>query len=151
MFAQATIKLIGPVDHLRLVWQTGETVLGSVAFEEDSEATRYNVLLALQEMVTNVLRHGYQRDHSKPVEVAFEVTGDQLCVELRDQGPEFDPIAFERCGSGSAADGAAGFPAEAGGFGIMIARTVMDDVSYERRGDWNCLRMTKCVRVTAHT
>ena len=62
MFAQASIKLIGPVDHLRIVWQTGEALLDSVVFDEDSEGTRYNILLALQEMVTNVLRHGYQLD-----------------------------------------------------------------------------------------
>ena len=45
MFAQATIKLTGPMDHLRLVWQTGETLLGAVSFEEDAEGTRYNCLL----------------------------------------------------------------------------------------------------------
>jgi len=149
MSAQVTLNLTGPIDHLRLVWQTAETLLGSVVFEEDPEATRYNVLLALQEMVTNVLRHGYELDDSKPVEVAFEVAADHLQIELRDQGPAFDPLVFGDVSRAMAAGGDHGVPSEAGGFGIMIARTVMDDVSYERRDGWNCLRMTKGVRVTA--
>ena len=147
MFAQASIKLTGPMDHLRLVWQTGETLLDSVVFDEDPEGTRYNILLALQEMVTNVLRHSYQLDEKKSIEVTFELQEDQLQVELRDQGPEFDPLSYE--GGDSEFD--MGMPTEVGGFGIRIARIVMDDVAYRREGEWNCLRLTKCVRVIANT
>lgn len=147
MFAQASIKLLGPMDHLRLVWQTGETLLDSVVFDEDPEGTRYNVLLALQEMVTNVLRHGYQLDEEKPVEVVFELTDDQLQVEVRDQGPAFDPLSYEL----EEADFGRDMPTEAGGFGIPIARMVMDEVQYQRVDGWNCLRMTKCVRVIVNT
>ncbi|MFT4513738.1 MAG: serine/threonine-protein kinase RsbW [Planctomycetota bacterium] len=147
MFAQASIKLTGPMDHLRLVWQIGETLLDSVVFDEDPEGTRYNILLALQEMVTNVLRHGYQLDEEKPVEVVFELTDDQLQVELRDQGPSFDPLAYD----GGESEFEMGMPTEVGGFGIRIARMVMDDVQYRRDDGWNCLRLTKCVRVIAYT
>jgi len=146
MFAQASIKLTGPMDHLRLVWQTGETLLDSVVFDEDPEGTRYNILLALQEMVTNVLRHGYQLDEEKPIEVIFELSEDQLQVELRDQGPCFDPLACESQDS----EFDMGMPTETGGYGIRIARMVMDDVHYRREDGWNCLRLTKCVRVIAN-
>ena len=147
MFAQVAITLIGPMDHLRLVWQTGETLLETVVFDEDPEGTRYNVLLALQEMVTNVLRHGYQLDEQKPVEVIFELTDDQLLICLRDQGPAFDPLSFDEP---EFSEAAADMPTEVGGHGIRIARMVMDDVHYERVDGWNCLRMTKCVRVIAN-
>jgi len=147
MFAQAAIKLTGPMDHLRLVWQTGETLLNSVVFDEDPEGTKYNVLLALQEMVTNVLRHGYQLDERKPLEVLFELTEDQLQIQLRDQGTEFDPLTFE---APEIDESAGEMPTEVGGHGIRIARVIMDDVTYERRDGWNCLRMTKTVRVNAN-
>ncbi|MCA8974835.1 MAG: ATP-binding protein [Planctomycetes bacterium] len=145
MHAKVVLQLIGSMDHLRLVWQAGEALLESVVFEEDCEGTRYNVLLALQEMVTNVLRHGYKLDESKPIEIEFEVTADDFLVELRDQGPEFDPLEV------SALDGQGDedMPMEAGGFGIHITRMVMDQVTYERRGEWNCLRLRKGVAVKA--
>jgi serine/threonine-protein kinase RsbW len=146
MRSQVVVKLTGPMDHLRLVWQTGETLLDSIVFEEDPEGTRYNVLLALQEMVTNVLRHGYELDEAKPIEVIFELTEDTLSIALRDQGPPFNPLSFDTsdCEEGS-------MPAEAGGFGIHIARMVMDQVEYAREGNWNTLRLRKCVRAIANT
>jgi serine/threonine-protein kinase RsbW len=146
MFAQVALKLTGPMDHLRLVWQTGETLLDAVVFDEDPEGTRYNVLVALQEMVTNVLRHGYRLDESKPIEVSFELTDDSLQIMLRDQGPPFDPLQWDT----SDIDVAEEMPSEAGGHGIRIARMVMDRVEYERTQGWNVLRMTKCVRVIAN-
>ena len=145
MLAQVSLKLTGPMDHLRLVWQTGETLLDSVVFDEDPEGSRYNVLLALQEMVTNVLRHGYRRDEAKPIEVTFGLGEDHLEIELRDQGPPFDPLAYEI--DDSELDD---MPAEAGGHGIRIARLVMDHVDYRRENGWNRLRLTKFVRVNAN-
>jgi anti-sigma regulatory factor (Ser/Thr protein kinase) len=147
MRAQVALKLTGPMDHLRLVWQTGETLLESLLFDEDPEATRYNVLVALQEMLTNVLRHAYQRDESRPVEVLFELADDGLRVTLRDQGPAFDPVRY----AASAGEGDGAMPCEPGGHGIRIARQVMDTVEYARVGGWNELRMSKCARVIANT
>jgi anti-sigma regulatory factor (Ser/Thr protein kinase) len=145
MFSQVAIKLTGPMDHLRLVWQAGEALLDTVLFEDDPEGTRYNVLVALQEMVTNVLRHGYAFDDTRPIEVVFEIRDDTLQIALRDQGPPFDPLQHDT-GDCMLPEG---MPSEGGGFGIHIARMVMDRVEYAREGAWNSLRMSKCLRVTA--
>jgi anti-sigma regulatory factor (Ser/Thr protein kinase) len=134
------------MDQLRLVWQAGETLLESVPFEEDVESTRYHVLLALQEMVTNVLRHAYLLDELKPIEVQFTVTDATFEVELRDRGPEFDPVAQDT----TAIEYAEGIPPAAGGYGIYIARMVMDEVAYVRRDGWNVLTMRKHARVSSH-
>ncbi len=146
MFAQVALTLTGPMDHLRLVWQVGETLLDAVVFDEDPEGSRYHVLVALQEMVTNVLRHGYQRDESKPIEVVFGLTDDSLQITLRDQGPAFDPLQYDT----TELDANEAMPTECGGHGIRIARMVMDKVLYERVNGWNTLRLTKCVRVIAN-
>lgn len=145
MLSQVVLQLTGPMDHLRLIWQTGETLLDSVSFDEDPEGTRYNVLVALQEMVTNVLRHGYELDETRPVEVVFALTEEQLEITLRDQGPAFDPLAYDtsECVDES-------MPAESGGFGIHIARAVMDKVEYARENGWNTLRLSKCARMIAN-
>ena len=142
MIAHVQLTLRGSLDQLRIVWQTGETLLESVRFEEDPECSRYNVLLAVQEMLTNVLRHAYDGDESSPIVVAFDINNREVSVVMRDCGPEFNPVAvgFD---PGEEHD-----PAE-GGYGIMITKVVMDDLSYRREGDWNVLRITKSVRSTS--
>jgi len=101
----------------------------------------------LQEMVTNVLRHGYLLDESKPIEVGFALQEDSLQITLRDQGPAFDPLQYDT----TELDVDESMPTECGGYGIKIARQVMDKVDYERVDGWNTLRLTKCARVIANT
>jgi len=141
MTAKVHLRLEGAMDHLRIVWQTGEALLESLPFAEDPEGTRYNVLLAVQEMVTNVLRHAYAGDEQRPVEVEFATDEAGMGIEVRDRGPEFDPLQVE------APLGDTEMPVE-GGYGIMITKIVMDDLEYERAGDWNVLRMFKSVQPT---
>lgn len=145
MFAQVVLSLTGPMDHLRLVWQTGEALLQAVVFDDDPDGTRYNVLVALQELVTNVLRHGYQMDESRPIEVRFDLRDDCFQVTLRDRGPAFDPTRHV-ADAEAVVDGGA-MPTECGGFGILIVRQVMDRVEYARIDGWNTLRLTKHARV----
>lgn len=142
MVAEVALKLTGPMDHLRLVWQTGETLLEGMPFVEDPEGTRYNILLALQEMVTNVLRHAYELDESRAIEVVFHQSLDSFAVTLRDQGPPFDPLSHDT----TTLDDCEAMPTAAGGYGIYIARMVMDQLDYRRDGDWNCLSMRKSLR-----
>ncbi len=142
MATQVDLTLSGPMDHLRLVWQVGENLLESVPFPEDPEGTRYNILLAVQEMLTNVLRHSYRPDDSRPIRVGFRVGEGCVEITLRDQGAEFNPLRFEnhRIEEAGQLDS---LPTAVGGYGIHIARMVMDEVSYEREGSWNLLCMTK--------
>jgi sigma-B regulation protein RsbU (phosphoserine phosphatase) len=133
------------MDQLRLVRQTGETLLESVRFEEDDEGTRYNVLLALQEMVTNVLRHGYFLDETRPFQVRFRLTGECFEAWIVDSGPPFDPLEHDT----SALECDDAMPAETGGYGIHIAKMVMDELVYERTDGTNRLCMRKHVRVVA--
>ena len=144
MTAKVELRLRGTLDHLRVAWQTGETLIESIPFAEDPEGTRYNILLAVQEMVTNVLRHGYGSSQSgpgaddTPLEIDFEADAGGVTITVRDRGPAFDPTTVDS--DPIASDD---FPQIEGGYGIMIAKMVMDSLDYERDGEWNVLRMTK--------
>lgn len=142
MTAKAQLRLEGEMDHLRIVWQTGEALLESLPFEEDPEGTRYNILLAVQEMVTNILRHAYGGDEQQPVVVEFASDPSGMSVEVRDRGSEFDPLQVNE------PHGVGELPSAEGGYGIMITKIVMDELEYERQGDWNVLRMFKSVAPT---
>lgn len=138
MSASVELRLCGSMDHLRLVWQTGETVLEGVPFSDDPEGTRYNVLVALQEMVTNVYRHAYGGDDTRPLQVSFSADTNGFVVALRDEGPAFDPRTVA---APSLSDES--IPTESGGFGIMIARAVMDSLEYRRENGCNVVTMRK--------
>ena len=148
MTASVDLCLRGSMDHLRLLWQVGETLLESVPFEDDPEGTRYNILLAVQEMVTNILRHAYGNDDSQPIELHMEASALDFKVDLRDRGIEFDPLSFV---PPSTQNVAAPSINESGGYGIMIAKMVMDHVTYERKDDWNVLHMRKDVDLPVAT
>lgn len=128
-----------------MAWQVGETLLHQVQFEEDEgeeSGPRYEILLALQELLTNVFRHGYEESETPVVHVIFEADEHEFSFEIRDRASPFDPTAGldpRRCDDGDA------MPADEGGFGIMIVRAVMDDFVYEHEDGWNVIRATKQV------
>lgn len=138
MTAKVELRLDGPMDHLRLAWQAGETLLANVPFEQEPEALRYNILLSVQELLTNILRHGYEGDESKPVEISMMASEDGFAFELRDQGVPFDPLSHDELPTQ-----AEGSEMQVGGYGIVIVKMVMDQLSYRYEGGWNILRAEK--------
>jgi anti-sigma regulatory factor (Ser/Thr protein kinase) len=138
MACEAKLWLKGDLDHLRLTWQAVETMLESLGFDEDPEQSRYNVLLAIQELLTNVLRHGYAGNTQLPIEIRLWADEETFEVRMTDEGPAFDPTRvadpqFERA-------------LVEGGYGIYIAKAVMDSIRYERQGNRNVLTLAKRVR-----
>jgi len=80
----------------------------------------YDVLLSVDEMVTNIIVHGY-RGQPGTIELSLRPVGDALELCLRDQAPPFDPTCV------LAPD--ITLPLEQrqpGGMGIHMARHFMD-------------------------
>ncbi len=143
MTARVQLLLQGPMDHLRVVWQTGESLLQMVPFRGDAEGTRHSVLLAVQEMVTNVLRHAHCGDEELPITVTFTVDESGCEIAIEDEGAAFDPCAAPL----PTVDGAR-MPTEPGGFGILIARMVMDRFEHRRVDRKNVLVMRKSAKTS---
>ena len=156
MTARVALRLEGPINHLRLVWQAAETLLADVPFEShqeesDAHSARYNVLLALQELVTNILRHGYSGDDgSREVELDLAASDECFEFELRDRAQEFDPTNQELDPRREATPDDE-MPATEGGYGLVIVKVVLDEMSYERRDGWNVVRGVKHVMEVATT
>ena len=96
--------------------------------------------VALDEIVANIVHHGPGDAESAGFDVWFSRTGDLVEIVVADDGPAFDPLAR--------ADPDVGLPLDArqpGGLGIMLVKSLMDDVRYERR-DRNILTLRKRVR-----
>jgi serine/threonine-protein kinase RsbW len=79
--------------------------------------------VAVRESVVNAIKHGNKQDESKRVHVQFTLRERALEVEVKDQGPGFDP-------------GGVGDPLapenllKAYGRGIFFMRQFMDEVTH---------------------
>jgi len=58
----------------------------------DDEAVHY-MSVAVRESVVNAIKHGNKQDEAKRVHVQFTIHDRALEVQVRDQGPGFDPAA----------------------------------------------------------
>jgi serine/threonine-protein kinase RsbW len=57
------------------------------------EAASFAVRLALEEALTNALRHGHGGDASLPIQLACRIGANAIHLDVEDQGPGFEPEA----------------------------------------------------------
>ena len=102
------------------------------------EKALFGLALALEECGSNIVNHALQRDAQRTFQVTLQHTGSAMVIELRDQGPPFDPTLARA--AGSLADEDARLP---GGWGIQLVQRYMDEVEYRREGGENVLCLRK--------
>lgn len=92
------------------------------------------LVMAMNEAITNVMRHAYGRDLTRRIRIACSRRADSVEIEVSDLGREFDPRMQPLLP-----------PSElrVGGRGIYIMRSSVDELDYERDGEWNRLRLRK--------
>jgi CheY-like chemotaxis protein/anti-sigma regulatory factor (Ser/Thr protein kinase) len=101
------------------------------------EKARNELKIAVQELGQNAIEWGNKLDRNSKIKIAWKLLEDRILIRIADEGPGFDPgtvpdptvdpIAIieqrERLGK------------RPGGFGIHLARRVMDKVTYNERGN----------------
>lgn len=96
----------------------------------------WRVMSAFNEAFNNVVEHAYS-EQCGDVEVALQVDDERLELRMVDHGSGYD---FSRSGATVAPE----FDTlSEGGMGLFIIRTVMSEVTYERRREQNQLTMIK--------
>ncbi len=88
---------------------------------------------ALGEIGGNVLTHGRPRGTSRPVEYALRLDGDEIVASLTDSGPPVHEHLGREMPSLEHEDGR----------GLAMARSLLDELGYERDGDLNRWRLVK--------
>ncbi len=108
------------------------------------EAECRSVTLAVDEALTNIIRHAYQGQRGRPIELfcrrlgpaAPGRHGTRLEFVLVDHGRGVDPAELR------------GRPLDElrpGGLGTHFIKEIMNEIEYERCGDCNRLRLVKCL------
>jgi len=97
------------------------------------------VNLCLEELLTNVIRHGMTDDASAPlISVDLEVTSSGLQIELRDSGKAFDP--FTDASSPDLESDLEERPI--GGLGVHLVKVLADGYEYRRESAQNRVTLT---------
>ena len=100
------------------------------------------VTRALDEALTNIMRHSYLGKLDQPIEIAFSRVprptstgpGEGLEILICDHGPAVDPAKLR----GRQLD-----DIKPGGLGLHLIHQSMDSVEYRRDGDMNLFRLVK--------
>ncbi len=111
-----------------------EAILGACRNAGFTEDAYFAVKLALDEAVTNAIKHGNCMHPAKHVVVRAQVTADGMWVEVSDEGPGFvrrtvpDPTAEENLDKCS-------------GRGLLLIEAYMSEVTWSPDG--RTIRMTR--------
>lgn len=90
--------------------------------------TSSNTFVALDEALSNAIRHGNKNDPSKKVHIRVELSHDEARFTIRDEGPGFNPTAIP-----DPLDPANLF--KNSGRGVLLIQHIMDEVSYNESGN----------------
>ena len=93
-----------------------------------------SITLAVDEALSNIIRHAYKNRCDQEIEIRFQADGDCLEFTLVDRGEPIDRSKW--CAQ----------PLDAiapGGRGTHLIRQIMDEVCYERTSEGNRLRLKK--------
>ena len=97
----------------------------------------YRLTLSLDEIVSNVIRHGYSDTNDHVVEVRLSIHDGVVTSVIEDDGHPYDPR--------ESPEPDLSMPVEQrgpGGLGIFLVRQMMDSIDYARRDGRNILTVT---------
>lgn len=103
------------------------------------EKSTYSVQLAVDEACTNIIEHAYGGEGKGEITCRCEVATNEIIIELRDTGNQFDPNIIP--------EPEIGIPLEElgnRGAGLFLMRKLMDQVEFDfSNRNETILRMTK--------
>ena len=96
----------------------------------------FRLTLALYEIVSNAIRHGFADGGDHSVSVSVRVADGMVTATVEDDGIPFDPhdAPIPNLDAPMA-------EREPGGLGVHLVKATMDEVRYRRDGDRNVLTM----------
>ena len=110
------------------VMQVWEVVIDEMRRRQFPRNDIFGVQLALEEALTNAIKHGHKHDYSKKVLVEWLIDEQRVCICIEDQGDGFchgsvcDPTLPENI-------------TQPGGRGLLFMRSYMCSLEYNEKGN----------------
>ena len=130
-----TLNIPSRTDNLEIIRDFIIGIARKFGFNDDGIG---EIELAVDEACANVIKHAYNYDENKKIDITVETNSSKLTIIISDQGRGFDPDKLES-------------PEQRlqkharGGLGIALIKKVMDEVSFELNPGNNHVRMVKYI------
>lgn len=103
-----------------------------------SQEDVHDIKLAVDEAYTNVIKHAYNFDATKNVQVKILTKGNEFTISLADEGTAFDPSSYKEPDIPQRI-----MLRKRGGVGVYLIHKLMDRVEYRNDGVQNEILMSK--------
>lgn len=97
-----------------------------------------DIRLAVDEAITNIIKHAYKGDESHTIDIEVTFKKDRFCIQILDTGDTFNLKNFQQPNIKEKIK-----QKKRGGMGVYLIHSLMDDVSYGRKSGSNEMVMCK--------
>lgn len=134
------------MQELKLKIENNRPAIASVieAFAEFTEKSGIPMSVAMQvnlifdELLTNIISYAFPDNDVREIGIHVNKNDQQIGVQIVDDGVPFNPFEQSEVDTSLSID-----KREIGGLGIHLVKNVMDEFTYERRGECNIVSLTK--------
>jgi sigma-B regulation protein RsbU (phosphoserine phosphatase) len=98
------------------------------------------IRIVCDEVLANIMAHGFRDEAEHDITVSIEMAEGRLVLTVSDDGVPFDPLTVPVPDTSGPLEQRA-----VGGLGIHLVRHLVDQMTYERRGDRNILTLVKAI------
>lgn len=97
------------------------------------------IMVIVEELFSNIVRFAYEDQQEHTIELRMKKNESSVEIEIIDDGIPFNPLEYgkDRLNDPSLAS--------SGGMGLTLVQTFANRMSYQRRGDKNCLFIEKTI------
>lgn len=127
------IEIENTLPELVRLQHAAEEFLGAAGVDD---TVRFAVLLALEEIVSNIIRYAYDDQRAHTIHLDFHRTPQSIDVEVTDDGRAFNPCAQAPVDTRLAPE-----ERSIGGLGIFLTREMAQEMHYRRGSGTNHLTL----------
>ena len=130
---ETALSLIAQLDQLPIFLESVRQMAESAGLDQ---AQHSRLELVIEEAWVNICHHAYADQASGMVRCRVVVGIDGLWMEIADEGPAFNPLTQIDPDTGLALD-----QRKPGGLGILLIKSLVNEIAYRREDGWNVLTL----------
>jgi len=120
----STLLLPTRLDHLHPLLAYTRELAKNSGF---SKKEQHELELAVEEIFTNIIQHGFENNSQETFQVTFEITATKIVVKFSEKGLPFDPAMLPHYSPEQATE-------TTKGLGIYLAKKFVDDITFRYLG-----------------